>query len=970
MRSVQLPLNGVIHLVASAEDDHRLREKTRNHPGLPQSVEQVVAELSAAREGVPATVDEPNRSNGRRTLLVHGSAWFARLEPTKSGRGYMVRWVDPLRIRDHHRLARHFLSLHAVGWRRVDTLHGLDERANSFWPHIEHQWDRLVRRVADASASPALLPAHAAFLDTVERVVDAAERIEVTAARSEQPHPYREVSPVGEQRQGTHAVYGFTMAGTGMPDEGAFVQVKGYDEHRGQVVRTDGRLVTVRFDEAVDWKLLPKTGELETTTSTVVFKKQREAITTLRNRRARNPHLLTTLVDARTRPLTEAADTPTEDLDPDQLRAFQRALAVEDLMLVLGPPGTGKTRVISQVADAAARGDGWRRPPQRVLVTSHSNRAVDNILPRLSPDLVVLRVGNPGMVTEEGRPYLLDEQARQLRGQILAGVDHGLREFADLEVARKWADELADRVNTLLAAYAELDGAEAALAAARRAVGGAAQVAVDELTATVDDVDRRLAQAHKRIGRATRLVRFPLLGWWARRRLTTLRSRVDVLYVSRQEHAEGLRRARQHLEAVTEQAPVVRHAVSVMAERREQAEKARQSALVAAHASRAAVGGAEPPPLVRDTTDAVTTRQDLTALVSWFDARLPVLQARARLLGEWRHEVSGATTQLHPELVRYAHVIAATTVGTASRPELSDVAFDLAIVDEAGQIGTADLLVPLVRARRAVLVGDPRQLPPFLDSEVEDWGRVEGDPRIRALLAQSALELLVNRLPGTNVVPLRWQRRMPAVVAEFSSRVFYQGNLRTAGTRVHDDDLFGSPLVFVDTAQLPAHRRRERAARLRDHRQQGYDNPAEALLLSRLAAHYHAAGREWAVIVPYTAQVRAVTQAIVELIGNEAAVRLNVGSVDSFQGGERQVVLYGFTRSNPHGNVGFLRELRRANVAFTRAKDQLVLVGDMTTLTRSRDAGFRDLALALRDHVAAAGEIRRYEEVLDRIGGR
>ena len=970
MRSVQLPLHGVIHLVASAEDDHRLREKTRNHPGLPQSVAQVVAELSASRGGVPAMVDEPNRWNGRRTLLVYGTAWSIRLEPTHSGRGYKVKWVDPLRIRDHHRLARHFLSLRAIGWRHVDNLRELREGTHSFWPRIEQEWERLVRSQADVSPAPALPPHHTAFLDTVEQVVDAGERVAVAAASGERPYPYRDVAPVGEQRQGTHAVYGFTIGGTGVPEEGAFVQVKGYDEHRGQVVRLDGRVATVRFDEAVDWKLLPKTGELETTTSTVVFKKQREAITALRDRRTRNPHLLAALVDARTRPLGEAPDTPTEDLDPDQLRAFRRALAVEDLMLVLGPPGTGKTRVISQVAHAAGRGDGWTRPPQRVLVTSHSNRAVDNILPRLSPDLVVVRVGNAGTVTEEGRPYLLDEQARQLRGQVLAGVDRGLREFADLEIAQKWTDELADRVDALLAVYADVDVAHAGVAAARRDAGGPAQARVDGVQAVLADLDRRSARVHRAGERVTRLGRIPLLGWWARWRGAALWSQAQRLDAARHSHGEELRHARQHLEAVTEHAPAVRHAVSVLAQRWEQAEKARESAFLAAHASRAAIGGSEPPPVVRDTPDPVAVRHDLTALVSWLRARLPLLHARARLLEDWHREVSGATTQLHPELIRYAHVVAATTIGTASRPELSDVDFDLAIVDEAGQIGTADLLVPLVRARRAVLVGDQQQLPPFLDSEVDAWGQDVGDPRIRALLAQSALEHLVDRLPQVNVVPLTWQRRMPAVIAEFSSRVFYGGRLRTAGTRVHDDSLFGSPLVFVDTARLPVQQRRERPAGRREHRQNGYHNPAESLLLSRLAAHYDATGREWAVIVPYSAQVKAVTAAIVELIGKEAHVRLNVGSVDSFQGGERQVVLYGFTRSNPDGNVGFLRELRRANVAFTRAKEQLVLVGDLDTVTMARDAGFRDLARELRDHVATAGEIRQYAEVLDRIGGR
>ncbi|MEU5695035.1 AAA domain-containing protein [Actinosynnema sp. NPDC020468] len=966
MPSDALPLGGVIHLVASAEDDLRLREKVVRHPGLPPSVHRLVAELSASPVGVPAAVDEPDRRTGRRTLLVHGATWVARLEPTHLGRGYLVKRVDPLRVRDHHRLARHHLSLRPRGWRRVDAVRELREDADAFWPQIEQRWDRLVQ----AQVAPALAPHHGAFLDTVEQVVDAAERI-ATAEKDERPHRYHDVSPVGEQRHGAHAVYGFTIAGPELPEEGAFVRIRGYDEYRGQVQRVDGRSATIRFEEAVDWRRLPKTGELEATTSTVVFKKQREAITTLRGRRSLNPHLLSVLVDARTLPLGEAADTPSETLDEDQLRAFRRALAVEDLMLVLGPPGTGKTRVISQVANAAATGDGWTRPGRRVLVTSHSNRAVDNILPRLSPDLVVVRVGNPGVVTDEGRPYLLDEQARQLRGRVLAGVDRGLREISDPEVARKWAEELTARVDVLLTAFADVDRAQVDVDVARRGAGGAAQAAVDGIEAELVELDARSTRVRRSIGRVARLVPVPLVGRWARRRTTALEAGAQGLDAERHHRAEALGQARRHLAEVTDHAPEVRSAVWALGRRRASAGKAREAALDAARASRAAAGGSAPPPAVRDTPDdPAGTARDLTALVAWFQAWLPVLRARARLLGEWRREVDGATTQLHPELIRYAHVIASTTIGTASRAELADVEFDLAIVDEAGQIGTADLLVPLVRARRAVLVGDQQQLPPFLDSDVESWGRETADPRIRDLLARSALEHLVDRLPATNVVPLTWQRRMPAVIAEFSSRAFYGGAVRTAGEHVHDDTLFGGPLVFVDTAGLPAHRRREHAAAQRDHRRKGYHNPAEAKLLALLAAHYDRAGREWAVIVPYTAQVKAVTAAIVRLIGKEDHVRLNVGSVDSFQGGERQVVLYGFTRSNPEGGVGFLRELRRANVAFTRAKEQLVLVGDLDTLTSARDVGFRALAVALRDHVAASGGIRRYDEVLRRVERR
>jgi superfamily I DNA and/or RNA helicase len=179
--------------------------------------------------------------------------------------------------------------------------------------------------------------------------------------------------------------------------------------------------------------------------------------------------------------------------------------------------------------------------------------------------------------------------------------------------------------------------------------------------------------------------------------------------------------------------------------------------------------------------------------------------------------------------------------------------------------------------------------------------------------------------------------------------------------------LFSSPFAFVDTSSLPPGERAERS-----HRgiKGGTDNPAEALLLGNLAAFYHQRGTEWALIVPYTAQVKLIRENLAGLIPDPDVIESNVGTVDAFQGGERDVVLYGFTRSNPGGLVGFLDELRRANVAFTRAKQQLVLVGDMRTLLRAQNTRFHVLATALRDYVREHGDVRHYREIMALLAGQ
>jgi hypothetical protein len=961
VRAVRLP--GSVHLVAAAQIGAQLARKNADHPSLPRSLAEIHAELNARPDGTPVVPDQSGQ-RGDLSLLVHGSTWVMRLFPTHvfqgSRRGYRVAAIDPLRLRDHHRLAGGYLAVRPRSWELVSVVQELGPHADAHFDRLLAEWARYASRNGAAAPEPVGLPSHhATFLDTLEQVIDTNERITTAAVRDARPFTYRKVEPVGDRRHGTHSAYEFVLTGP-PPKDDAFVQISGEPEQRGQVTRTHDRSATVRFDIPVDWARIPKVGDLELTPSTVVFRKQREAVNMLRAGASHNPAVLDVLVDHRTRQLAPAPDDPAASLDDSQLHAFRSALGATDLMAILGPPGTGKTRVISQIANAAAIGSR-QREPQRVLITSHTNRAVDNVLQRLPDDLVVVRVGG-GSVTEEGRPYLLETQARELRGRILGTVATSLDGLGHLDVAGRWATELGDRTAAFGAAVAGSARAREQFDAARRDAGGPAATEHHRLAAAQDERGRRLAQLDQAAQRAFLRTKGFFARFWQWRRGRVL-ARTQRLRAEQEQAGGALAAAARRLDEITRKVPAVLAAKDGLIAAAGRADQARTDAFTAAHNARAVVGNHQAPPPLHDGGPNEEAHARLTALSAWLAEWIPVLHRRAQLLADWQREVSDATDQLSPELVRYADVIAATAIGTASRPELSEVDFGLVIVDEAGQIGTADVLVPLVRARRAVLVGDHQQLPPFLDSEVAVWGKDVDDDTVRLLLSHSALELLAGGLPRANVAPLTEQRRMPAVIAEFISRTFYDGRLRTAVVRDHDDRLFAGPFAFVDTARLAEGRRRERPAGDRDRGQRGHWNRAEADLLVKLAAHYDGLGREWAVIVPYRAQVKEITTALVRRIGEDDKVRLNVGSVDSFQGGERDVILYGFTRSNPDGHVGFLSELRRANVAFTRAKRQLVLVGDLSTLTNARDQPFRELARALRDHVARHGEIRQYEEI-------
>ena len=983
-RIVKLP--GHLVLVPSKSLAGNLSSARRDHPHLPAGLDQLERDLDAmtAESGVPATISEPRQAGKGRSLLVYGRTYFLRLFPTDRGGGYIIAAITPLRLSDHHRLAEACLKLRPAGWETRFELRQIPVGASAHWGTIVDAWADCAADRSTSGSGPEglsrLNPGHTAFLDTLDRLIDASQQMTTQPGGSDRLFPYREVTATGERRHGTRAVYDFRMTGGQAPEERAFVQVHGEPEQRGQVTRvtpgSPGMQVTVRFDMPVDWERINQQGRLEVTPSSVVYDKQREAVAALRTGRARNQALLPVLVDHRVVRIQPVAAQPAEHLDDDQLTAFRKALGVEDILLVLGPPGTGKTRVISQTARACALDGG------RVLVTSMSNRAVDNVLGRLPPDLLAIRVGNDGRVTEEGRPYLLERQVAELRTRVLNVTGRALAAYERVNVAVGWAGELDHRDDALRAAIGAESDARTRLAAARRQAGGGAQTRVDGAAAELSGIERELGRQRDRVDRlAARLERarsrtrwpvvgalFGMLGRRLGRQLHAERARGDGLRDASEQMRGELAAAQRELDAVTRDYPAVKAAVAEAETATRRRGERRDAALVAASAVREAVGGVVAPPFVMTNEDLSAAEAQIADLRSWLAATLPLLLVRAGLLADWHGEVSGATDQLYPELVRYADVVAATCTGAASRPEISGLDFDLAIVDEAGQIGVADVLVPLVRARRGVLVGDHRQLPPFLDSEVEQWGKSVDDGVTRELMAKSALELLIGDLPDSHIVWLTGQRRMPAMIADFVSEAFYEGRLRTCVERVHADPVFGRPLAFVDTARLPGGQRYEKSGPARERwGQPGYTNPAEASLLVSLAAGYHRHRADWAVIVPYRAQAAEIVSALVGTVGDAALIDLNVGTVDSFQGGERDVILYGFTRSNPRGNVGFLAELRRLNVAYTRARQQLVLVGDLDTLTSARDPGFRKLVSALRDHVGLHGEICSYADVRGRL---
>ncbi|MDN3546834.1 AAA domain-containing protein [Mucilaginibacter aquaedulcis] len=301
-----------------------------------------------------------------------------------------------------------------------------------------------------------------------------------------------------------------------------------------------------------------------------------------------------------------------------------------------------------------------------------------------------------------------------------------------------------------------------------------------------------------------------------------------------------------------------------------------------------------------------------------------------------------AATEQHiiDDLVAKAQVITATLVG-ANHYTIRDVLFDTVVIDEAGQALEPACWIPILKAQKVILAGDHCQLPPTIKS-----AEAAKDGLSTTLLEKCAA------LHPEAVVLLEEQYRMNEAIMGFSSNVFYEGRLK-ANIAVAQRLLFEGdmPVSFIDTAGCGF-----------DEQLQGTSlaNPEEAAFLlkhlAKLAAGLNPADFPTiAVIAPYKEQIRVLNEQLAahpELI--QYADYIAVNTVDSFQGQERDVVYISMTRSNTEGEIGFLSDIRRMNVALTRARKKLVVIGDSSTLTRLPFyANFIDYAEGLNAYESA-----------------
>ena len=287
--------------------------------------------------------------------------------------------------------------------------------------------------------------------------------------------------------------------------------------------------------------------------------------------------------------------------------------------------------------------------------------------------------------------------------------------------------------------------------------------------------------------------------------------------------------------------------------------------------------------------------------------------------------------RINAQLFGEARVIASTLVGSSSRL-LEGQKFGTLFIDEAAQALEAACWIPIRRVSRVILAGDHCQLPPTVKSIAA----------LKGGLGKTLMERIVENKPET-VTLLKMQYRMNEEIMRFSSDWFYGNQVESAPEVKYRSILdLDIPMSWIDTSSW-----NESSILFKEQfvgESFGRINKAEAeLTLLVLEKYFRKIGKERilderldvGIISPYRAQVQYLRRQLKKKeFFKPYRSLISVNTVDGFQGQERDIILISLVRANDEGQIGFLRDLRRMNVAITRARMKLIILGDASTMTR------------------------------------
>lgn len=546
-------------------------------------------------------------------------------------------------------------------------------------------------------------------------------------------------------------------------------------------------------------------------------------------------------------------------LDQEKIEIVENALGEFEMFAIEGPPGTGKTKLITEIITQNIK----RNPNTRILLSSQTHIALDNVLERVIeelPDTQLLRIGR-------------DDQQK---------ISAKMRSFLVPEMAEKWAAKVKSKSYNAFTKWADDVGVDKTAVMAGMKVESLIKV-LEKIIFLNDELKGLQADNEEILSDADKI------------KATEGDSGFDVLKGETQD-------------LIAKKTTELEKWKSLENDIREELKNLGEDAR------------------------GLSESNSLNDLIDWQKYLLednPLAQEcknRLSLHEEWVLRV-GKSQDFFPVLLNGAQVVGGTCVGIAGVKGTQTVQYDICIIDEASKATPPEILIPLIKSKKWIVVGDPKQLPPFFEQIGETLRSRYNEQEIKA----TVLDRLVHAkqgLPKECKRRLKNQYRMITPIGNLISNCFYDGQLNSP-ISTHGLNLlpsFRHAVTWFSTVDNPE--RYERRAK------SSFDNILEAnitvTMLDRLQFQAKSQKKtiSVAVIAGYLGQVKLLTNVITKRKSNYENLSIEINSVDAFQGRQSDVCIYSVTRSNQRGALGFLKEKPRLNVALSRGKSALIIIGD------------------------------------------
>lgn len=332
---------------------------------------------------------------------------------------------------------------------------------------------------------------------------------------------------------------------------------------------------------------------------------------------------------------------------------------------------------------------------------------------------------------------------------------------------------------------------------------------------------------------------------------------------------------------------------------------------------------------------------------------------------QWQQIVSADDRSQAPVVgeifVRNHKIVGATCLGLMQRKiGLNRVMFDLVIIDEAGKALPAELLIPINRSKKCIIIGDHKQLPPVINPALYDAEKIElaeAEYCQNDLFTTSLFKRLYENLPETNKTMLNTQYRMPAVIGNMISNFFYDGQLIShESTQQRKTKYFDNHLNFLNMDKDLAYQEQKI--------NQTITNKREAEIVVQLVEkirHTLPIYEKIAVICPYKGQNRYIRNMFRQQGIDIYKQNISVNTIDAYQGDEAEIVIYCMTRAKR--KTAYFSDEARLNVAFSRVKNDLIVIGSLNYLKKYGD---NHIVSKIANYIETYGDIYTYKQLMQR----